>query len=313
MARSLTGPLAAYLDVRASNEESDRKELATLGALLQRKDALQFRREDLAQRATDRDEARTLARESRDLNLQFQREGRERAFEQRQQQMDTNNRFMELKIAAIGDERERKIEQSRYERQRDADMMAFRREVAAARAGDGEPTKALPSPLMKDLIEKGQILDASERYTKTFKDDYAGYGSDALGNAALMAERKNPLSTRTDRTQWWQDYELHQSVVRNKLFGSALTAPEIAAWERSAVTPGMKPADIKVNLARREQIEREGTTRLARSAATQYNRNAIREALGRDIPDLTPPPAPAPAAAPTGTLGGPGWSIRPAQ
>lgn len=155
--------------------------------------------------------------------------------------------------------------------------------------GDAVPKapveKPLPPKLQNDLIEKGQILDASERFTGTFKDEYGGFVSDAIGNAILTAERKNPFGQVTGRAQWWQDYELHQSVVRNKLFGSALTAPEIAAWEKSAVTPGMNAENIKANLARREQIERTALTRLARSSGVQYNKKTIEEAIGRPIPE----------------------------
>jgi hypothetical protein len=152
--------------------------------------------------------------------------------------------------------------------------------------GEGKP---LPPKLQSDLIEKGQILDSSERFTKTFKPEYGGFVSDTLGNLTLTAERK--LSGDTPRAQWWQDYELHQSVVRNKLFGSALTAPEIAAWEKSAIAPGMNADQIKANLARRETIERAGLTRMARSSAVSYNKTAIEESLGRPIPAAESAPA----------------------
>lgn len=209
----------------------------------------------------------------------------------------------EAAMARITDQRTRDQETARHNRAIEGltgQLRDIQAQQAQAKIDQQEQGKPLPTPLMNQFVEKGQILDSSERFRSTFKDDYGGFASDAVGNAVLQAERKNPFSQETARTQWWQDYELHQSVIRNKLFGSALTAPEIAAWERSAISPGMNPANIKANLTRREMIERQGVQRLAKAAGTQYNKTAIREALGRDFEGEstapTQPQAPEPPA-----------------
>jgi hypothetical protein len=47
----------------------------------------------------------------------------------------------------------------------------------------------------------------------------------------------------------------------------------------------MNAEQIKTNLKTRENLERTGFTRLARTAGTQYNKRSIEEAIGRPIPE----------------------------
>lgn len=262
-----------------------------------------------AERAKDANETRRLQIEGM---LQNQALSREQKTFFEQQRDETTRRGQDLQRAAAEDRAAlgrmalamRPAKQERMIPVEQADGSVVYTPESAAAGGrvpkkGGADGKPLPTKLQNDLIEKGQILDASERFTKTFKDDYGGFVSDVVGNATLAAERK--LSSDTGRPQWWQDYELHQSQVRNKLFGSALTAPEIAAWEKSAIGPGMNPKQIKANLARRETIERQGLTRMARSSGASYNKTAIEEAIGRPIPD-------AETAAPASS--GDGWTVK---
>lgn len=151
-----------------------------------------------------------------------------------------------------------------------------------AKIGDAppkpKPERAVPSPLQKQLTEGAELADATKRFATTFKDDFAGKTiTGELGNTYGKI-----MGDDTGQTQWWQDYELHQSQIRNKLFGSALTAPEIEAWNKSAINPRMDAKQVKANLTRRNMLEQRGIDRLMKGAiAGGYNKEQIEAFTGR--------------------------------
>ena len=145
---------------------------------------------------------------------------------------------------------------------------------------DKAQNRPLPSPLQKQLTEIADLADATERFDSTFQDSYGG----KTITGELSNVKGKYFGDDTGQSQWWQDYELHQSQVRNKLFGSALTAPEIAAWEKSAINPRMEPKQIRANLARRKELEQRAINRLMRGAAVTYNKEQIEAFTGRTIP-----------------------------
>ena len=155
--------------------------------------------------------------------------------------------------------------------------------------------KVLPSPLQKQLTEAAELTDATTRFKTTFKDEYGGKTvTGELGNVAGRI-----FGDESGQSQWWQDYELHQSQVRNKLFGSALTAPEIEAWNKSAINPRMEAKQIKENLARRFKLENTGLERLMKGAAAGgYKKEQIEAFTGREVSGVGPALKPAPVNPP---------------
>jgi hypothetical protein len=152
-----------------------------------------------------------------------------------------------------------------------------------------EPTqRAIPTPLANKLTEAAELADATARFSSTFKDGFAG--------KTLTGDLSNTtgklFGDSTGQAQWWQDYELHQSQIRNKLFGSALTPAEIEAWNKSAINPRMAPGEIRKNLTRRNTLENSGLNRLMKGvAAGGYNKDQIEAFTGRTL-DGSAPAAP---------------------
>lgn len=145
--------------------------------------------------------------------------------------------------------------------------------------------KALPSPLQKQLTEAAEMADATVRFSTTFKKEFGG--KTITGGAGNVAGKI--FGDETGQTQWWQDYELHQSQVRNKLFGSALTATEATAWEKSAISPRMDSGEIKKNLDRRTELEEKALGKLIKGAsAGGYNKEQIEAYTGRSSSDGKP-------------------------
>ena len=148
--------------------------------------------------------------------------------------------------------------------------------------------RPLPAPLQKQLTEAAELADATDRFVTRFKDSYGGHT--AIGDLPVRAGKL--FGDDTGATQWWQDYELHQSVIRNKLFGAALTKPEIEAWEKSAINPRMSVKEIKKNLAHRANLERLGMERLMKGAVTSgYRKEEVEAYTGRTVSEGSTPAA----------------------
>lgn len=248
------------------------------------------RQEDLKQKALDRQEAAkqrafdvTMAYDLKQQELDRRREA------DRQRTTDANARqaFEEqYKRDSLRLQQERALWERIFQQQ----GLDIKRLLA-----ERSTEKPLPGPLQKQLTESAELADATQRFVGTFKDDYAGYTLGAVGDAVNWAKRT--FGDESGQAQWWQDYELHQSQVRNKLFGSALTAPEIAAWNKSAINPGMDPTQVRENLGRRDKLEKIGIERLMKGAAAGgYKKEQIEAFTGRS---LSAPAAETPTAPPT--------------
>jgi hypothetical protein len=169
---------------------------------------------------------------------------------------------------------------------------------------NGEPTlvpieggpaglgKALPHSSVKDLSVAGTAVEDTQRLAKSFQPEYGG--KTLLGD--LSNTYKRVVGDKTGQAQWWQDMDALQNQTRHTLFGSALTKTELAAWEKTSITPRMNPDQIQQNLQRRQEIEARAASKLARGyEAAGYNKDQIRELLGvaaQYIEGAAPPTSP---------------------
>ncbi|MBA2690072.1 MAG: hypothetical protein H0U63_04650 [Burkholderiales bacterium] len=106
------------------------------------------------------------------------------------------------------------------------------------------------------LSEEGNKFASINSFSDTFKPEYAGHT--ILGDAVNVAGRNLPEvavgKSAADGATWWQGYDRFKNVVRNELFGSALTAPEKAAFEKADINPRMNPKQIQKNLSIQQAI-----------------------------------------------------------
>lgn len=133
------------------------------------------------------------------------------------------------------------------------------------------------------LSEEGGKFANLNTFGETFKPEFAG--RTILGDTANIAGRNLPEAvvgkTVAEGASWWQGYDRYKNVVRNELFGSALTAPEKAAFEQADISPRMDPAQIKKNLATQKAIAENGLKRKANAMITAgYSPEAISSAYG---------------------------------
>ncbi len=159
----------------------------------------------------------------------------------------------------------------------------YQRRMADAK---GKPAPPLAQPAINALGEAGSNYSNTSRFLGTFKDSYGGWRNDTIGNVANVMARKGGIGNEEAAT-WWQDYDRHKNVVRNQLFGSALTRPEAEAFERADITPGMTPQAIRRNL----QIQQAAATSAAKKLAGVYNaqgksQEEIEAAIGFPMSEL---------------------------
>jgi hypothetical protein len=139
------------------------------------------------------------------------------------------------------------------------------------------------------LSEEGGKFANITGFVNDFKDEYAGHT--VLGEGANVAGRYLPeglvgKSTK-EGADWWQGYDRYKNVVRNELFGSALTATEKAAFEKADINPRMDPTTIKSNLKKQKDIVESAIKRKAQAAIDAgYKPDAIASAYGISLDSL---------------------------
>ena len=149
----------------------------------------------------------------------------------RDQSRATSNVLRDLNVQMV----QLKIEQARSE---------------AEKAKDGKPVNFGDST---KLADRATGVDKLVGLYDTFKPEYAGYGTNAIGEIAVFAAGKQSDEKSVALYQWWQNYQNNVNKVRNDLFGAALTAPEKAEFDKAMVTKGMDSAQAKANLRRQAE------------------------------------------------------------
>lgn len=145
-----------------------------------------------------------------------------------------------------------------------------------------KPRQMTISDITKLSEEGGKFADLS-RFGDTFKDDYAG--RPIIGEARNWVGRNLPSGmvdqSAQDGAAWWQGYDRFKNVVRNELYGSALTAPEKASFEKADITPGMNPEQIRKNLAIQKEVVQNAMRRKAGAMIQSgYSEEAVNKAYG---------------------------------
>jgi hypothetical protein len=138
------------------------------------------------------------------------------------------------------------------------------------------------------LQEEGGKFANLTGFAGTFKDDYV---QSVVGDLRNRVTRAAPDALTPDAWKesagWWQGYDRFKNVVRNDLFGSALTKPETEAFEKADVNAGMNPTLIKQNLKIQAEIAERGLKRKAQALISEgYRPETISAAYGVKLEDM---------------------------
>lgn len=150
---------------------------------------------------------------------------------------------------------------------------------------DGKPVKgkaterSLPTSAVNELTDRGSTAQAFVQLSDNFKDEFGGYKSETIGDAVNWAKRT--FGDGSNQAQWWQQYQEQKNIVRNKLFGSALTATEKVEFDKAQINPGMDSREIRKNLTRQREMAVKAAKKLAAAyKAGGFSAQQIEAALG---------------------------------
>lgn len=165
----------------------------------------------------------------------------------------------------------------------------------------GAVGKPLGAPTINKLAGDAEKLETLQVLEQSFQDKFAG--NKTGGDLENLVGRLGLPGATPGQSDWWQRYDRQKNVVRNELFGAALTANEQAEFDKADINPNMAPATVKKNLATQAGVIERALKRQARTWAAQgYNADALREATG--LADFSDNKTSAPPASPAG------WGIR---
>jgi hypothetical protein len=151
-------------------------------------------------------------------------------------------------------------------------------QAAAAKVTNGRP---IPQGAGKDYQKEVDQYRALTTAVGTFKD---GFGGNMAGGIENIAQGiYSGIGTEGQR-DWWAAFRATDNVIRNGLFGSALTEHEKQAYEATTISPSMDPKEIRRNLVRRQGIIKNAVARKQRFLAAQgFSREAITDLAGEDL------------------------------
>lgn len=156
------------------------------------------------------------------------------------------------------------------------------------------------------LQEDGAKFSNLTGFVDTFKNEFGGQGPiKAMGDLRNWVGRTLPESivdsSAAAGATWWQGYDRFKNIVRNELFGAALTPSEQAAFEKADINNTMQPDQIRKNLKTQQDIVKRALTTKAGALVNEgYRPETISKAYGVKLEDLgvsKPPSGPAPQSA----------------
>lgn len=160
--------------------------------------------------------------------------------------------------------------------------------------------KPLPAWASNPYEQQIGVLSGVAGGLNRFKDEYAG--NTVTGGLENTIQGSFSSFGSEGQRDWWAQFGSTDNVIRNDLFGAALTDSEKAAYAATTVNPSMDPNEVRKNLKSRRDILSSALTRKTNFLKAQgYSKDAIEalageyaQELGAAVvaPDAPPPTAP---------------------
>jgi hypothetical protein len=197
-----------------------------------------------------------------------------------------------------------------------AEIARMRAEAAQAAATDKAERKAaeaakgrtLPFGAIEKITKQQGLAESFVALANSFKDELSGTPGVAAWQNTLGKYQPLGLGKRFgDQSNWWQNYNDEKNLVRNALFGSALTKTEQDAFDRANINEGMAPPEIRRRLGQQAAAAQQAYEKIIKNlAANGYDVSGF--ASVPQVPSVPPgantprpaaqkPAAPKPAAA----------------
>lgn len=153
-------------------------------------------------------------------------------------------------------------------------------ESALIKVGKG---KSPPVGIQKQAAEAVGEYNAFRELTSSFDDDYANNSWIPFEGSVSNTMGASIFGTEAQKKQyeWWRRYRKQYELgARNRLFGSALTEPEIRAWNAASIAPNSPPDVIKKALETMQMVSQRVLLRQAKGHATIYDPEWIEASYG---------------------------------
>lgn len=153
--------------------------------------------------------------------------------------------------------------------------------TADERAANG-PGKPIPASVLNKGEAEFEIFSSLLRANTTWNPQYAG--NTITGGAETLAQRVFGEGVGTPgQAEWWADFRSTDNLIRNNMFGSALTDGEKAAYKATTIDETTDPKIAAQRLNKRGDIITGALRRKARTlVANGYNIDAVREMFGNE-------------------------------
>jgi len=231
----------------------------------------------------------------------------QRARQQQLQQLQLARQKMGMEMAGSGqpsvsdtlqllkaqkDQEEEKPTPSEFERvigqlSPEERQRALRVKAGLETAAEKPKQKDVSDTTLQVFTEGGGAINDLDDLKNRFKPEYAGKVLQSVGEAQNVLGKKGLVSGYTDQAQWWSDYQERKNVLRNSLFGSAVTKPELAEFLKADITEDSDPTLIEAKLAKQREAARRAAYKLAKAKELQgFDTGPIEAALGFKLKDL---------------------------
>ncbi len=121
--------------------------------------------------------------------------------------------------------------------------------MARFKTPSASSAKATNATVSAALNVDTMIKGFKDVYANTTKIPFEGSYSNMMGDTPFGSDDQQ------EQVNWWKKYrQIYELGTRNELFGSALTAQEIKAWEAANIGPNSPPEQIRAGLQIMRQV-----------------------------------------------------------
>ena len=111
----------------------------------------------------------------------------------------------------------------------------------------------------RNMGKEFEIAGMLDKLVSNYDDKYSGFFSTNLSDLAVAAGKRG--IKYEDMANYMTEYQEWKNLVRNSLFGSQLTAPEMREFERQAINPAFTATQNRKILKRQQELLARGKKR----------------------------------------------------
>lgn len=125
--------------------------------------------------------------------------------------------------------------------------------------GDFNKIKPIGDTERRNMSKEFEISGMLDNLVADYKDSYSGFMSTNVADIAVAAGKRG--FKYEDMANYMTKYQEWKNLVRNSLFGSQLTAPEMREFERQAINPAFTAKQNRKILKRQQELLARGEAR----------------------------------------------------